>query len=32
MTRASSVTVLLAWAGGALLLGWLRLVRADVNR
>ena len=25
MTEASSVTVLLAWAGGALLLGWLRL-------
>ena len=32
MTEASSVTVLLAWAGGALLLGWLRLVRNDANR
>ena len=32
MTQASSVTVLLAWAGGALLLGWLRLVRDDANR
>lgn len=32
MTDASSVTVLLAWAGGALLLGWLRLTRNDANR
>jgi hypothetical protein len=32
MTRASSVTVLLVWAGAALLLGWLRLVRDDANR
>jgi hypothetical protein len=32
MTTASSVTVLLAWAGGALLLGWLRLGRDDANR
>jgi len=32
MTTASSVTTLLAWAGGALLLGWLRLVRDDANR
>ncbi len=31
MTRASSVTVLLAWAAGALLLGWLRLSRDDVR-
>ena len=32
MTEQSSVTVLLAWAGGALLLGWLRLARNDANR
>ncbi|MCZ2859199.1 hypothetical protein [Blastococcus sp. VKM Ac-2987] len=32
MTRASAVTVLLAWAGGALLLGGLRLLRQDANR
>jgi hypothetical protein len=32
MTEASSVTVLLAWAGGALLLGGLRLLRNDANR
>lgn len=32
MTTASSVTTLLAWAGGALLLGWLRLARDDANR
>ncbi len=32
MTTASSVTVLLGWAGGALLLGWLRLLRDDANR
>ncbi len=30
-TRASSVTVLLAWAAGALLLGWLRLSRGDAR-
>jgi ABC-2 type transport system permease protein len=32
MTEASWVTALLAWAGGALLLGWLRLLRNDANR
>jgi ABC-2 type transport system permease protein len=32
MTDASSVAVLLGWAGGALLLGWLRLTRNDANR
>ncbi|MGY1778058.1 hypothetical protein ACI8AV_19590 [Geodermatophilus sp. SYSU D00804] len=32
MTRSSSVAVLLAWAAGALLLGLLRLVRADADR
>ncbi|MGY1641061.1 hypothetical protein ACI782_07995 [Geodermatophilus sp. SYSU D00703] len=32
MTAASSVTALVAWAGGALLLGWLRLARDDANR
>ncbi len=32
MTEASSVTALLAWAGGALLLGWVRLIRNDGNR
>ena len=32
MTTTSSVTVLLAWAAGALLLGGLRLVRDDANR
>lgn len=31
MSRASSVTVLLAWAAGALVLGWLRLSRSDVR-
>lgn len=31
MTTASSVTVLLAWAGSALLLGWLRLLHRDAN-
>ena len=31
MTTTSSVTVLLGWAGAALLLGWLRLVRTDAN-
>jgi ABC-2 type transport system permease protein len=32
MTVTSSVTVLLGWTGGALLLGWLRLARSDANR
>jgi hypothetical protein len=32
MTETSSVTTLLVWAGGALLLGWLRLLRDDANR
>lgn len=32
MTTTSSVTVLLVWAGAALLLGWLRLVRTDANK
>ena len=32
MTETSSITVMLAWAGGALLLGWLRLLRSDANR
>jgi hypothetical protein len=32
MTGATSVTVVLAWAGGVLLLGWLRLARDDANR
>jgi hypothetical protein len=32
MTQASSVTVLLGWAVGALLMGWLRLTRSDANR
>ncbi|MGM1060542.1 hypothetical protein [Saccharothrix sp. Mg75] len=32
MTRTSSVVTLLAWAGGALLLGWLRLARDDADR
>ena len=32
MSEASSVTALLAWAGGALLLGWPRLLRNDANR
>jgi ABC-2 type transport system permease protein len=32
MTEASSVTALLAWAGGGLVLGWLRLIRNDANR
>lgn len=31
MTTSSATTVLLAWAGAALLLGWLRLVRTDAN-
>jgi hypothetical protein len=32
MTETSSVAVLLGWAGGALALGLLRLVRDDANR
>ncbi|WP_369134337.1 hypothetical protein [Modestobacter sp. I12A-02662] len=32
MTRTSSVTTLLVWAGGVLLIGWLRLLRDDANR
>ncbi|MGY1752900.1 hypothetical protein [Blastococcus sp. SYSU D01042] len=32
MTQASSVTTLLVWAGGVLLLGVLRLLRDDANR
>jgi ABC-2 type transport system permease protein len=32
LTAASAVAVLLGWAGGALLLGGLRLVRDDANR
>ncbi|MFC0506573.1 hypothetical protein [Micromonospora costi] len=32
MTTTSSVLVLLTWAAGVLLLGWLRLVRDDANR
>ena len=32
MTQASSVAALLGWAGGALALGLVRLVRDDVNR
>ncbi|HWG98185.1 MAG TPA: hypothetical protein VNV66_02430 [Pilimelia sp.] len=32
MTRASSLLVMLCWAAGALLLGWLRLARDDANR
>ncbi len=32
MTDASSVISMLVWAGGALLLGWLRLMRDDANR
>lgn len=32
MTTASSVVVMLAWAAGVLLLGWLRLMRDDANR
>jgi hypothetical protein len=32
MTQTSSVTTLLVWAVGAVLLGWLRLVRDDANR
>ncbi len=32
LTETSSVLTLLAWAAGALLLGWLRLLRDDANR
>jgi ABC-2 type transport system permease protein len=32
MTHTSSVATLLVWAGGLLLLGWLRLLRDDANR
>ena len=32
MTESSSITVLLVWALGSLLLGWLRLLRDDANR
>jgi hypothetical protein len=32
MTGTSSVTTLLVWAGGVLVLGWLRLLRDDANR
>ena len=32
MTRASAIATMLAWAAGALALGWLRMVRDDANR
>lgn len=32
MTRTSAVVTMLVWAGAALLLGWLRLLRDDANR
>ncbi len=32
MTRTSATVTLLVWAGAALVLGWLRLVRDDANR
>ena len=32
MTQLSAVVTMLAWAGGALAIGWLRLVRDDANR
>lgn len=32
MTQLSAALTMLAWAGGALLLGWARLVRDDANR
>jgi ABC-2 type transport system permease protein len=32
MTQTSAVVTMLAWAVGALVLGWLRLVRDDANR
>jgi ABC-2 type transport system permease protein len=31
-TRTSAIVTMLAWAVGALVLGWLRLVRDDANR
>jgi ABC-2 type transport system permease protein len=31
MTRSSAIVTMLAWAGGALMLGWMRLVRDDAN-
>lgn len=32
MTRTSAILTMLAWAGAAAVLGWLRLVRDDANR
>jgi ABC-2 type transport system permease protein len=32
MTRTSAIVTMAAWAVGALVLGWLRLVRDDANR
>jgi ABC-2 type transport system permease protein len=32
LTDLSSAITLLSWASSALLLGWLRLARGDVNR
>lgn len=32
MTRTSAIVTMVAWAVGALALGWLRLVRDDANR
>ena len=32
MTETSAVVTMLTWAGGALTIGWLRLVRDDANR
>jgi len=32
MTRTSATVTMIAWAVGALVLGWLRLVRDDANR
>jgi len=32
ITDASAALTMLAWAAGALLLGWLRLLRDDVTR
>ena len=32
MTRTSAIITMVAWASGALVLGWLRLVRDDANR
>lgn len=32
MTRTSAIVTMVAWAVGALVLGWLRLVRDDANR